>query len=51
MSNEVQENYPGSTYQPLFDHMAEQHGLILLNSEMDDIIEIVKKIINENTTS
>lgn len=34
--------YPGKYYQPLFDHMSEEHGLTLLVSQMQDIIEIVK---------
>ena len=31
-------------YQELFDHMRIEHGLILLESEMDDIIRIVNRI-------
>lgn len=31
-------------YQELFNHLNEQHGLILLESEMQEIIKIVKKI-------
>lgn len=30
-------------YQELFDHMSEQHGLTLLQGEMDDIISICQK--------
>ena len=29
-------------YQPLFNHMQEEHGLILLCSEMDEIIKITE---------
>lgn len=36
------EYYPGIAYQPLFDHMIEEHGLTLLQGEMDEIIRIVK---------
>jgi hypothetical protein len=41
---ECSEYYPGSIYQPLFDHMHDEHGLILLDSEMQEIIHIVNKI-------
>lgn len=34
-----------SHYQELFNHMHSQHGLILIESEMDEIIHIVNKII------
>lgn len=37
--------YPGKQHQELFDHMSEQHQLTLLSSEMDEIIDICKKII------
>ena len=33
-----------SDYQELFNHMHDEHGLILLESEMDEIIHIVNKI-------
>lgn len=33
-----------SNYQELFNHMHDEHGLILLESEMDEIIHIVNKI-------
>lgn len=36
------EYYPCIEYQQLFDHMSEEHGLNLLQSEMDEIIRIVK---------
>lgn len=32
------------SYQELFNYMSDQHGLTLLESEMFDIIEIVRKI-------
>lgn len=31
-------------YQELFDHMYDQHGVTLLESEMSDIIDIVDKM-------
>jgi predicted small metal-binding protein len=31
-------------YQPLFNHMSEQHGLTLLESEMDEIILLIQKM-------
>lgn len=31
-------------YQKLFEHMAEQHGLTLLESEMQEIIRIVNEM-------
>lgn len=34
-------DYPGKRYQPLFDHLNAEHGLILHESEMDEIIRIV----------
>jgi hypothetical protein len=34
-------NYPGSWYQPLFDYMAKQHNIILIQSDLDEIISIV----------
>lgn len=34
-----------SHYQELFNHMHKEHGLILLESEMNEIIRIVNKII------
>lgn len=34
-------------YQPLFDHMFCEYGIILTISEMDDIISLAKKV-NEN---
>lgn len=36
----VEEYYPGIQYQELFDHMNNEHGLTLLQSQMDDIIGI-----------
>jgi len=35
------------SYQPLFDHMHQEHGLILLESEMSDIITLVRKVEQE----
>lgn len=34
----VEESY----YWPLFSHLSEQHGLTLIDTEMDDIVNIVK---------
>lgn len=31
-------------YQPLFDHMSKEHGVTLLESEMQEIILIVDKM-------
>lgn len=39
----VKEEYPGKRYQPLFDHLSQEHGLILHESEMDEIIRIVQE--------
>lgn len=36
--------YPGKEYQPLFDHMYDEYGLILLHSELDDIINVCKQL-------
>lgn len=38
------EDYPGKRYQPLFDHLNSEHGLILFESEMDEIIRIVHEL-------
>ena len=32
---------PGSAYWPLFKHMSQEHGLTLLDSEMEDICQVV----------
>jgi hypothetical protein len=40
----IGDKYPSSYYQPLFDHMRDQHGLILLSTEMSDIIELLRKL-------
>ena len=42
----VPEYYPCMEKQPLFDYMQDQFGITLLESEMAEIIEIVKKIMN-----
>lgn len=34
------EYYPGIQYQELFNHLSSEHGLTLLQSEMDEIINI-----------
>jgi len=33
-----------SWYQPLFDHMEQEHGLVLTESELDEIMEVCKKM-------
>lgn len=35
--------YPRMEYQKLFDHMHDEHGLTLLESEMDEIISICRE--------
>ena len=40
-NNQQSENYPGKAYQPLFDHLFNEHGLILTESEMNDIVHLV----------
>lgn len=35
--------YPGSLYQNLFNYLHEEHGLTLLESEMNDLINVVHK--------
>ena len=37
----------GSVYFPLFKHMAENHGLTLMDSEMEDICRVVEKMRRE----
>lgn len=34
-----------SSYQPLFDLMQDEHGLILLESEMDEIILAARQVV------
>ncbi|PUZ25039.1 hypothetical protein DCC81_12050 [Chitinophaga parva] len=43
MSNE-QQSCPGAYYQPLFNLMEQEHGLILLESQMIDIIRVVESM-------
>lgn len=35
--------YPGSSYQNLFDYLTKEHSLILLESQMNDLINVVHK--------
>lgn len=35
--------YPGSSYQNLFDYLTKEHGLTLLESQMNDLINVVHK--------
>lgn len=37
-------DYPGKDYQELFDHLHNEHGLTLLESEMSEIVHIVKNL-------
>ena len=37
---EGEDDYPGKRCQPLFDYLNQEHGLILHESEMDEIIRI-----------
>lgn len=46
MSNENQTWYPGIEYQTLFDHMLDEHGLELLQSEMEDIARLCIQILS-----
>lgn len=48
--SEKQEYYPGHEYQGLFDLMHEQHGLTLLVSEMQEIVEEVRKMDSQSAT-
>lgn len=36
-------HHPGSSYQNLFDYLTKEHGLTLLQGEMDDLISMVYK--------
>jgi len=38
-------------YQKLFDHMREAHGLILLESEMEEIVRVVNECKSDNDSS
>lgn len=40
----IEYDYPGKEYQELFNHLQDEHGLILLESEMSEIIHIVNKM-------
>jgi len=44
----IPDYYPGSDYQELFNHMSEEHGLTLLESEMDEIIHISGRYLDKN---
>lgn len=46
--NKRYNSYPGEYYQQLFDYMADQHGVILLRQDMDEIISIVNKMQDGN---
>ena len=37
-------SFPESYHYPLFIHMADTHNLILLNSEMDEIMRVCRQI-------
>ena len=34
-------------YQPLFSHLVNEHGLVLLQSEMDEIIRLSQKVVKD----
>ena len=38
-------------YQELFNHMSKYHDLILVQTEMDDIIDIVKSMLNNSSAT
>lgn len=38
------DDYPAKRLQPLFDHLHSEHGLILHESEMEEIIRIVNNL-------
>lgn len=40
----LSEVYPGSWCYPLFKHMSDEHGKILTDSELHDIVEVVRKM-------
>lgn len=40
---EIKEQYPDKEYQDLFDYIHHEHGVILLQSEVSDLIRIVHK--------
>lgn len=46
---EQQDYYPGSYYQPLFNLMSNEHGINLVQSQMDDIIQVVQKLSGEQS--
>lgn len=41
---------PGEYYQPLFDLLHNEHGLLPLETDMADIIDVVKKMISPPTS-
>lgn len=41
--------YPGKDYQPLFDHMSNEHGLTLTVDEMYNIIRLAQKCLGSLT--
>lgn len=36
-------SYPGAHHQRLFEHMYDEHGLILLCTELDEIVRIIEE--------
>lgn len=42
---------PGEWYWPLWKHMSDNHGLILLDSECDDIIRAAEKVFDGEARS
>lgn len=39
-----------SFYWPLFEHMSNHHGLTLLDSELEDIVQVVKQLSGSRKT-
>ena len=50
MGKSEEQYYPGHKYQGLFNLMSEQHGLTLLEDEMQEIINEVRKIDSHSPT-
>lgn len=46
-----EKKYPGKEYQELFDHINTQHDITLHESEMNDIIELVRKLDGRSGTA
>ena len=42
LTDAINDSMEGSTYYPLFKHMADNHDLTLLETELSDIVNVVK---------